>query len=61
MKYLSGEITESFSPRSGKEAKEFAAKVKEIDLQDYGFVLNEDGTDYVHLPQTEEGMGGIIQ
>lgn len=61
MKYLSGEITESFLPHSGREAKEFTAKVIEIDLQDYGFVLNEDGTDYVHLPQTEEGMGGITQ
>ena len=28
MKYLSGEITESFLLRSGREAKEFAAEVK---------------------------------
>ena len=62
-KYLSGEITESFSPRSGKEAKEFAAEVKGIDLlQDYGLVLNKDGTDYIYPSQKEEqGMGGIAQ
>ena len=59
--YLDGEIIEQYMPNRGREAKEFTAKVKEIDLQDYGFVLNEDGTDYVHLPQTEEGMGGITQ
>ena len=60
-KYLEGEIIEQYTPNGGREAKEFTAKVKEIDLQDYGLVLNEEGTDYVHLPQTEEGMGGMTQ
>lgn len=51
---------EFYSPRSGREAKEFAAEVKGIDLlQDCGLVLNRDGTDYIYPQQTEEGMGGI--
>ncbi len=57
-KYLAGEIKEQYIPQPGREAKEFAARVKGVDLfRDCGFVLNQDGTDYEDADQ----MGGITQ
>ena len=62
-KYLAGELQAQYIPHPGREAKEFAARVKGVDLlRDYNLVLNQDGTDYEYKPQNEEQeIGGITQ
>ena len=53
--YQGGELTDEDYPMDGREACEFAADILGADLEDYGLVLNEDGTDYIY----EEELGGM--
>lgn len=46
--YADGNIVEEYIPENRRTAMEFAAEVRGIDLEDYGWALNEDGTDYVY-------------
>lgn len=46
--YKAGQKIEECYPDYGRRAYEFSAKVLDVDLEAMGYVLTEDGTDYVH-------------
>lgn len=61
-KYFGGEIIEQYTPSCGREAKRFATRVREIDLQDCGLVLKQDKTDsYLSTQKEDQGIGGMTQ
>ena len=46
--YKAGQKIEECYPDYGRHAYEFSAKVLGVDLAEMGFVLTEEGTDYIH-------------
>ena len=59
--YFGGECEETYYPETNKEALDFAARVWEYDLEDFGLVLNADGTDYVRADELERQDMGEMQ
>lgn len=51
--YHKGERCEEYFPESEKERLEFAAKVMDVDLAEYGLFLNAAGTEYINFPDEE--------
>lgn len=51
--YYNGERCEEYFPETEKERLEFAARVMEIDLEDYGLFLNAAGTEYIKIPDED--------
>lgn len=51
--YHKGERCEEYFPESEKERLEFAAKVMDADLAEYGLFLNAAGTEYINIPDEE--------
>lgn len=51
--FHNGERTGAYYPDSSKEAIEFAQKVMETDLEDWGLFLNSSETDYITLADDE--------
>ena len=46
--YKAGQKIEECYPDYGRRAYEFSAKVLGVDLAEMGYVLTEEGTDYIH-------------
>ena len=46
--YKAGQKIEECHPDYGRRAYEFSAKVLGVDLAEMGYVLTEEGTDYIH-------------
>ena len=60
--YFGGECEEMYYPETRKEALEFAARVWEYDLEDFGLKLNAEGTDYESADEVEcQDMGEMTQ
>lgn len=53
MTYFGGERTEEYYPETHKEALEFAASVRDDDLNELNWVLNKSGTDYIYTEYEE--------
>lgn len=51
--YLGGERTEEYYPESEVDRIQFAARVMEIDPQDYGLYLNASETGYISMPDED--------
>ena len=51
--YYDGERIRDYFPESEKERLEFAAEVMDVDLEDYGLILNAAGTGYIDFSQDE--------
>lgn len=51
--YINGCLTESYCPEYGRDSYEFAAEVLDLDLAEEGFVLSEDGSQYVYADDDE--------
>ena len=51
--YYDGERIREYFPESEKERLEFAAEVMDVDLEDYGLILNAAGTGYIDFRQNE--------
>ncbi len=54
--YQGGTILDEYYPDYGKRSVEFACQVMGAAPEDYGLVLNRDGTEYVCAEEAEEGM-----
>lgn len=54
--YRGGAILKEYYPDCGRSSVEFACQVLGAEPEDYGLVLNRDGTDYVCAEEMEEGM-----
>ena len=52
--YKAGQKIEECYPDYGRRAYEFSAKVLGVNLAEMGYVLTEDGTDYIHRDFLEE-------
>lgn len=51
--YKGGQIIDEYMPDYGRRSVEFACAVKETLPEDYGLVLNADGTEYVYGEEQE--------
>ena len=54
--YLNGETVGEIIPENNREAIEHTFEVWGYTAEDFGLRLNEDGTDYIHIDEEEEGM-----
>lgn len=52
--YYDGERYEEYYAENEKERLEFAARVMDVDLEDYGLFLNASETGYVNIESTDE-------
>lgn len=54
--YKGGQLIDEYYPDYGRQSVDFACDVMGVIPEDYGLVLNEDGTAYIPGEETEEGM-----
>ena len=54
--YRNGERIEEYFPEIEKDALEFAGRIMNVDLSDYGLFLNQAETEYIRFPDEEFEM-----